>query len=455
MSDSSDAGVSMLASLGIDVDAEPEPEDTDEGYEPIVPEVQEAVVTAPPVFSVPRTVLVRMVEQVVQVVPTRDFVPALKNLVLEVSDGRLSITGSDSTSTVISHSTAVRVTSPGRVLISAHKFANVIKRAAGNEVTLRCEDQMLHVSSPMGENRRSEWSLRIAPVQEYVRLAELGDLEWATVDRKAFARAVGATRYAASADENDPARMQLCFAQGDVTATDKTVFAQCRGQLPSDLSCEMSTSAVDLILKMLDRNDATEFRLANTRYHMVAELGPVEAPDRVVVAHQTEEFPAEALNAVNTPLAENRDELVLSSSVLLDALHRAVPTSDEETDAVALHVGTPDAESVTVATRNRYGDLSSEIVGASFVHLGSDKAPSPRTVILNHLKLTRAIQAAGLAKPGAEGSDEDSAVRLLLGVDRSRSRPAFVLVCDGLPEGEPGAGSVRSVLPQVRSDWMN
>lgn len=454
MSEETDSGASMLASLGIDFDAE-EVDTGEEEFEPIVPEEIVAEVTAPPEFAVPRVLLARMVSQVMDVVPTRDFVPALKNLVLDVSDGRLSITGSDSTSTVISAATTVRVARPGRVLIAAQKFASIVKLAAGNEVQLRVDDQMLHVSSPISGSHRSDWSLRIAPVQEYVQLADLGDLDWVTVDRNSFVRAVMATRYAASSDENDPARMQLDFSDGNVTATDKTVFSQCYGQLPSDLKCEMATSAADLLLKMLDRNDAKEFRLANSSYHLVAEIGPPEAPDRVIVAHQTESFPAEAKSAINTPLAENRDALTLSSEALLEALRRAVPTSDEETFAVALQVGVPDSESVTVATRNRYGDLSSETLACSFERLGSDKAPASRTVMLNHQKLTQAVRAAGLAHPGAEGSDGDSAVRLLLGTDRSRSRPAFVLVCDGLPEGEPGAGSVKAVLPQVRSDWMS
>jgi DNA polymerase III sliding clamp (beta) subunit (PCNA family) len=446
------AGVDMLSSLGIELNT-----DTDnasgEEYETI-PLVQETVtVSNPPEFSVPRAVLVRMVEQCMLVVPTRDFVPALKSLVLDVTEDRLAITGSDSTSTVICHSTTVRVTHPGRVLIGATKFSNVIRLASGSEVSLRAQDQMLHISSPTPSSR-SDWSLRIAGTQDYVSLADLGDLTWHTIDRANFVRAVGAVRYAASSDENDPGRMQLDISQGTVTTTDKTCFAQVTGQLPADLTCRVSTAAADLAIKMLERNDAEEFRLADTPYHTVVEIGSIESPDRMIVAHITEEFPAEAKNAIQTPLVENRDQLTVDADDLIEALRRASPTSDEETLAVALKPGVPEPNTITVATRNRYGDLSTEVLKADFVRLGSDKAPPARTVVLSHKRLTSAICSAGLARPGATDSDCGGAVRLMLGEDRTKSRPAFVLVRDGLEEGEPGAGTVQSVLSQVRSEWM-
>jgi DNA polymerase III sliding clamp (beta) subunit (PCNA family) len=445
------AGEEMLRSLGIQLQDTDVPE---EDYEPIPLPQQTTTLTAPPEFAVPRAVLARMVEQCMLVVPTRDFVPALKNLVLDVSDGRLSITGSDSTSTVITTTAAVRVTKPGRVLIGAQKFSGVIRLAAGSEVRLRAEDQMLHISSPTGEGRRSDWSLRIASLQDYVTLADLGDLEWHTVSRKDFVAAVNASRFAAGSDENDPGRMQLAVLNGTVTTTDKFCFAQVTHRLPADLSCEISTFAADLIVKMLERNDSEEFRLADSALHTVAEIGPVEAPDRLIVAHITESFPNEARNAIQAPLVENRDQLTLPAAELIEALQRARPTSDEETGAVALRVGVPEKGTVTIATRNRYGDESTETISGEFVRLGEDKDPDSRTVVLSHNRLIQAVRAAGLAAPGSDAPDGSGIVRLMLGVDRSRARPAFVLVCDGVPEGEPGAGSVKVVLTQVRSEWM-
>lgn len=439
--DATSAGTEMLASLGINLN---QVDEVEEPFEPIQVAQPQVVVASPPEFSVLRSVLVAMVDQVMEVVPTRDFVPALKNIVLDVSDDQLTMTGSDSTSTVIAHTTAVRVVRPGKLLIGAKKFSGVVKLAAGNEVTLRAEDQMLHVGSGA-----VSWSLRVSPVQDYVPLAQLGDLTWHNVDRERFSRAVAAVRFAASSDDNDPARQQLFVSHGAVTATDTRCFAQVSGLLPPDLTCEITTAAVDLLIKMLDRNDAKEFRLADTDFHTVAEIGPPESPDRMIVAHIAEDFPFEAVNAAQTPLAENRDELRVNGEALLEALRRAVPTSDEETSAVALRVGVPDAGSVTVATRNRYGDDSTEAVAGEFQRPGTENVPAARTLLLSHTRLTQAIRAvAAVAPAGGEGGT----VLLRLGTDRSQSRRAYVLV-ENLP-GEEEEGLVRIVVNQVRSDWL-
>lgn len=453
MTEQVDESTSMLEMLGITADDHiPDDEVVDDG-QPDVYEIEQptTVIAAPPSFSVMRQVLTSMVTQAMLVVKTTDFYPPLKNFVLDVSEDRLSITGSDSTSTVVSHTTAVRVERPGRVLIGAQKFFNVVKGAGGMDVTVSVEDQHMQITSGA-----ASWGLRVATEQNnYPPLPDLGDLTWHTVDRKAFDRAIAGTRYAAGSDEVKDHFMQLDISGGTVVASDGVCYAQVLTDMPGDLSCSFPVGGVDLLSKMLERNEAPEFRVADTEYHLVAEVGPAEAPDRLIVAHSHNPFPAEAKSAILAPLAENRDVLTVDGEQLVEALRRAVPTSDDETLAVALRVGVPDASSVQVATKNRYGDLSLETVAGKFVRLGVDTVPPARTVVLNHDRLIKAIRAAQVASPGGEGSDGSTQVRLLLGENRSRSRPAFVLVANGAPEGEPGAGAVQAVLSQVRSEWLS
>lgn len=443
---------SMLELLGIDVadeesaaDAEPVDDGVPDTY--VVPE-QIAEVVAPPEFTALRSVLTRLVEQAAEVVPSRDFYPPLKNLVLEVEDGRLSITGSNSTATVVAHTTAVRIARPGRVLIGAHRFAQMVKRAAGVEIRINVVDQKLHIES-------GSWhgELRIAGEQSnYPPLPDLGDLEWTTVPRAALDQVFNGCRYAVGSDEARDFYMQVDIRDGVAVATDGTCSAQVSGSLPQELACSVSVTGVDLLARMLERNDAEECRIASSDYHLVAEVGPVEAPDRLIVAHLVNGFPQEARASIRVPQAENRDALDVDGDALVDALRRAAPTADEETSAVALRVS---VDGVEVVTRNRYADGSSEAIPAKFVRLGSDNEPKARTVVLNHELLAKAVKAAQQAAPKVEGSEPPSAVRFLLGEDRSKSRPAFVLVCNGAPDGEPGAGAVQAVLSQVRSDWLH
>jgi DNA polymerase III sliding clamp (beta) subunit (PCNA family) len=302
---------------------------------------------------------------------------------------------------------------------------------------------MLHISSGS-----ASWSLRVSSTQDYPALPDLGDLEWCAVDRNLLRRALDGVRFAVSKDSTKDFIMQVCINNGEVIATDDACFARVTGCVPLDLLCEISSLGVDLLTKMLDRNDATEFRLARTDYHVVAEIGPSHASDRFIVAKLMNPFPLESRTALITPLAENRDILTLDAHELLDVLRRATPTLDEETSAVAVRVGVPQEGSVQIATRNRYGDLSEEVISATFVVDGTDSVASSRTVILNLDSLSKAVKAAVSASPLSDDVDGAGMVQLLLGTPRSRSRVGWVVVQDA-------SRSMQSALSQIRSDWLS
>ncbi len=456
-------GTAMLAALGVredDLDdgavgAELPATEQVEAY-PDLPdrhaEPTSAAVADPPEFACQRAVLAAMVEQVMLAVPSRDFYPSLKAIVLDVAEDSLTLTGSNSAITVVSTSMVVRTQRPGRVLVPGSKFAAVVRGCAGPEIRVSVTQSALHISSGGGS-----WTLRVSSTQDYPPLPELGDLSWVEVDRFAFDRAIAATRYAAGSDESRDHFMQLDIREGQATATDGLRYAQASADLPVELAVQVATSGVDTISKMLANNDAGQFRIADGQYHTVVEIGPSEAPDRLIVAHLMRALPAEARNAIKGPQTSNRDECRVDSAELLAALSRAKPTQDAETGAVALRVGIPDAESVTVESRNRYGDASTEAVGCHFVQAGSDKSAKPRSVVLVRDHLAKAVRAAQRAfgSDAAEEDDEEpiepgsgTEVLLLLGEARSKSRPAPVLVSDV-------EGTTQAVLSPVQSDWIS
>lgn len=445
---SDDAGVQMLTDLGIALEDPSLTELSASNGDVVVPspedlQVPAASVDSPPSFRVQRLIFLAMVEQVMQVVPLRDFYPQLKNVVITVDNDRLQLTGSDSTSSVVSSTTTVRVERAGRVLVGAARFASVLRRCAGAEVAVRCEDSSVHI-----ESGAYSASLRVASVQDYPPIPAPENLEWHRVDRVALVRALAGTRYAVSKDDNKDHILQLDICSGVVTATDDQRFAQVRADgLPPEFSLELPASGADLLVKMLERNNAPQFRIADSPFHIVAEIGPSHAPDRAVIAHLMRPFPVEARGVLATPMTENRDLLTVSANDLIEVLRRAAPTADEETGALALRVGFPSSGKMTVATRNRYGDLSTEIVDASFVVSGTEMEASARTVVVSHAHLADALKAVVAASPVSDDGEGAGMARILLGQPRSRSRPAFVLVTDH-------GGSVSAVLSQVRSDWI-
>lgn len=445
---SEDAGVQLLTDLGISLGNPADEELSSVGENaPVISEedlhIPVAEVDSPPSFRVQRLIFLSMVEQVMQVVPLRDFYPQLKNILVVVSGDRLTLTGSDSTSSVVSSTSTVRVERSGRVLIGAARFASVVRRAAGAEISVRCEGSSVHIDSGA-----ASWSLRVASVQDYPPLPDVGDLTWHEVDRGAFLRALTGTRYAVSKDDNKDHILQLDIAGGVVTATDDQRVAQVRDNLPTDFAMQLPASGADLLTKMLERNDAAQFRIADSPFHVIAEIGPLHAPDRAIIAHLMRPFPPEARTALAAPVAENRDVLSISANALIEVLRRAAPTADEETDAVALRVGSPEPGRVTIATRNRYGDLSTEVVEASFVVAGSEEVARARTVVVSHAHLADALRAVVGASPIGDDADGAGMALIALGQPRSRSRPAYVLISDA-------GRTVQAVLSQVRSDWIS
>lgn len=456
-------GNALMSALGVPDNAPMTPDDGDEGTEQLPPghvnsvisDLNDvfggsgepdavSVVSSPPTFRVRRALLVAMLEQVMLAVPSKDFYPAFKSVKIDVVDGLLTLTGSNSALWVVSSSVAVSVERAGSVMLPGSKFAAVVRGAEGADVSISVTSSEAQIVSGRGS-----WTLRVSTTQEYPPSPDIADLSWVEVNRHAFDRAVKGSRYAAGADEQRDHFMQLDFSGGTVIASDGVRYAQVNAELPVELQIQMATSGVDLITKMLSNNDASQFRVADTSHHTVVEIGPSNAPDRAVIAHLMRPLPAEARRAIAAPLGANRDHCAVGAEELLAALSRAKPTGDTETGAVLLRI---EAEKLTVESRNRYGDSSVESMGCEFSTPGSERAPKPRTLTLVRDHLVKAVMAAhGVAGRPAAAEDGEEPVAgdviLLLGEDRSKSRLAPVLVQDR-------EGVAQAVLSQVRSEWL-
>ena len=405
--------------------------------------VVSGVVAVPPEFVCGTAILLGMVEQVMLAVPSKDFYPSLKSILVDVTDTLLTLTGSNSISTVVSSSLAVRVTRPGRVLVPGAKFAAVVRLCSGPDVRVAVTDSAVRVASG-----GRAWTLRASSTQEYPPLPDLGDLSWFDVSRASFDRAVSGVRYAAGSDPQQDQFMQVELSVGSAVASDGLRFAQVTVELPPELFVQMATSGVDLVSRMLANNDADQFRIADGSYHTVVEIGSPEAPDRAIVAHLMRPLPPDARNALAVPRAANRDRCVVGASELLAALSAARPTLDSETGAVLLRVSPTE---LIVESRNRYDDSSTETIECVFDTPGSDRAPKPRvlTLVRDHLaKAVRAVQRGSLAVADSDEEPSGAEVVLLLGEDRSRARPAAVLIQDV-------TGTTQAVLTQVRSEWLS
>ncbi len=111
-------------------------------------------------FSLSREVLLKPLQQVVNVVERRQTLPVLANLLVQVADGALSLTGTDLEVEMVARS-AVEDAQPGETTIPARKLFEIVRALpdgarltisqTGDKVTVLGRTQPLHPGYAAGQ----------------------------------------------------------------------------------------------------------------------------------------------------------------------------------------------------------------------------------------------------------------------------------------------------------------
>jgi DNA polymerase-3 subunit beta len=171
-------------------------------------------------FRVERDVLAEAVAWAARSLPVRPPVPVLAGLLLEAHDGELSLASFDYE---VSGRCAVPalVDEPGRVLVSGRLLADIARSLPNETVELRTNEGDHKVEVTCG---RSRFSLLTLPVDDYPALPEMPAVA-GTVERVAFASAVGQVAVAAGRDDTLPVltgvRVEIEGSTITLVATDR------------------------------------------------------------------------------------------------------------------------------------------------------------------------------------------------------------------------------------------
>ena len=150
-------------------------------------------------FSLQREVLLKPLQQVINVVERRHTLPVLANLLAVVQDGRLSLTGTDIEVEMVAR-TAVEDSRDGETTIPARKFFEIVRALPdGCRITVGLADDKLTVQAG-----RSRFTLAVLPANEFpavdnieatdrIRVPEAALKE--LIERTAFAMAQQDVRY--------------------------------------------------------------------------------------------------------------------------------------------------------------------------------------------------------------------------------------------------------------------
>ena len=150
-------------------------------------------------FSLQREALLKPLAQVVNVVERRQTLPVLANLLLQVEDGRISLTGTDLEVEMIARADA-QDTQAGETTIPARKFFDIVRALPdGSKITVSQSGDKISVQAG-----RSRFSLSSLPANDVPSIAEVDATEHIRVpesalkeliDRTAFAMAQQDVRY--------------------------------------------------------------------------------------------------------------------------------------------------------------------------------------------------------------------------------------------------------------------
>ncbi len=142
-------------------------------------------------FSLPREALLKPLQQVVNVVERRQTLPVLANLLVQVDDGKVSMTGTDLEVEMVAR-TAVEDSEPGEVTIPARKLFEIVRALPdGARVTVSQTGDKVTVQAG-----RSRFTLATLPANDFPAIEDLELVERVRVPESALKELIERTAFA-------------------------------------------------------------------------------------------------------------------------------------------------------------------------------------------------------------------------------------------------------------------
>lgn len=368
-------------------------------------------------FSIPVYGFGILLEKAAKVVPTKEIMPVLGNFLVEVSDEAIRVVATDTELSVVTSTSLVSVQTPGRVLLPAARMLEIVKSAAGNDVSVE-------VSGPDAVVRsgRATWGVRLQDVAGYPPLPDLASVLLYDVDRSKFLSCLRAVSYAACQDASRMNMSMIDFTDGVLTAADGIRFQRFRVTDDFPLSLQIPVGAVGDIISLLSSDESiAAVQLGETQNTVVLRFGM----DMFLANKMMVDFPDVAAMLL-APAESNADELSVNREDLGAAVKRVRINADADSCAVVLQLG---SDEITVRSRDKFGNYSDESLPAKW-------AKDSRELVLNHRFLLDMLSGS-----------ESTTCSFLVGEDKSKSRRSPLLI-----SGEDA--SDQGVLQQMRADWV-
>jgi len=293
-------------------------------------------------FSLPQSELSRAAQTVNQAVPTRSTLPALMNIHLEVEGEELRLTATD-----LDTSVTLRVpcedAAPGRTLVPARLFTDLVKSLPPDLVTVASEGETVSIASKGGE-----FSLPTADPDDYPQLPKLEHERRLKLPTSAFSGLVRKVVDFVSPEDNRPDLNGVLveFRGPDLRMVATNGHLMAVGGVSGDFakgdSVIVLPSALQYAVGGLKAVDEIELEIARTQ--IVFEIGNLTVYSRLLEST----FPKyeDVIPTKNSKL------LVARRDELLQALRRVDIVADNITHQIQL---TLDPGSLTLSAQQTVG----------------------------------------------------------------------------------------------------
>lgn len=278
-------------------------------------------------FEIDRNVLKVLLEKAIDVVPTKDMYPVLKNFQFRVRGDKLSVVSSNMDISIIA-STAMSVeTKVGGVeIFPARKLLEIVRESdSSSRIFIQVTGRTAYVVSG-----NASWEIALAKNTDFPRMPKLTELELQTVDRAEFLRALSTVKYAMHPTREH--MMMVNIGGSRFTTCDGNRLQQAR--VPGlMLDMNIPAGAVTTLIKMLKASDAQNLQVGEVDKRLLFRVGA----DALLVNKTDGKFP-ELEQLWIRPALANDQELRIEKELLAAALRKVKVSVGSEYNAVILYL---------------------------------------------------------------------------------------------------------------------
>ena len=281
-------------------------------------------------FSLTREALLKPLQAIAGVVERRQTMPILGNVLLQVTETSLSITGSDSEVELVGHIPLVDA-EPGSITVPGRKFLDICRalpEAAVVEIVL--DDERVKLRSG-----RSRYTLATLPAAEFPNVEPLTNATSLTIPQKTLRELVSKTHFAMAVSDVRyfliGVLLEIATNKLVTCATDGHRLALCQVTTdivsPQEMQVIVPRKGVGELLKLLEDSE-TEVEMLVATNHIQVRLEDVTFTSKLIDGRFPDYQRVIPLDA-NKVIVVNRKEM-------LQALHRAAVIFSEKGRGIQL-----------------------------------------------------------------------------------------------------------------------